>query len=331
MLDPQGNSCRGIKVCEELSQRFKLHMFRVRSGAGVVVRRRSRGTTVHSKRIRNSQEQAILNGKAEVICVYELQGNLFFGALEQVFRKLAAELNSITYLVLDMRRVLEIDDCAVTLLADMERVLAEDGKKVLLAHLPVAAGQVLAERREAGWTKDGFFPDIDAALEWCEDRLIAEESVDNKCEKAIAPLETMDMLAGFDSDEIGLLRSIVEVSHYAPGEVIVREGDPADSLFLLAAGLVNVCLRLGDGTRQKRLATIAPGVAFGELAVLDGGTRSADVIAALPAVCYILPLAKFDELAALHRGMRTKLLSNIGRELSARLRRADAEIRSLEE
>jgi glutaminase len=141
----------------------------------------------------------------------------------------------------------------------------------------------------------------------------------------------MDMLAGFDADEIGLLRSIVEVAHYAPGEVIVREGDPADSLFLLAAGLVNVCLRLGEGTRQKRLATIAPGVAFGELAVLDGGTRSADVVAVLPAVCYILPLAKFDELAALHRGMRTKLLSNIGRELSARLRRADAEIRSLEE
>ena len=171
--------------------------------------------------------------------------------------------------------------------------------------------------------KHGFFPDIDAALEWCEDRLIAEESADQGCEKAVVPLEAMDMLAGFDANEIGLLRSIVELTYYARGEVIVREGDPADSLFLLAAGLVNVCLRLGDGTRQKRLATIAPGVAFGELAVFDGGTRSADVVAVLPAVCYILPLAKFDELAALHRGMRTKLLSNIGRELSARLRRSE--------
>jgi CRP-like cAMP-binding protein len=72
-------------------------------------------------------------------------------------------------------------------------------------------------------------------------------------------------------------------------------------------------------------------VAFGELAVFDRGTRSADVVAMLPEVCYVLPLAKFDEVAALHRGMRTKLLSNIGRELSARLRRADAEIRAREE
>jgi glutaminase len=281
--------------------------------------------------MRSSQEQTILNRKAGTICIYELQGNLFFGALEQVFRKLTAELDSINYLILDMKRVLEIDDCAVALLAEMEKGLAEEGKKVILSHLPVAAGQALTERPEAGWTKDGFFPDIDAALEWCENRLIAEENAGHGCEKTVLPLEAMDILAGFDADEIELLRSIVEVAHYAPGEVIVREGDLADSLFLVAGGLVNVCLRLGDGTRQKRLATIAPGVAFGELAVFDGGTRSADVVAVLPAVCYILPLARFDELAAFHRGMRTKLLSNIGRELSARLRRADAEIRSLEE
>ncbi len=331
LLDAQGNSCRGIKVCEELSQRFKLHMFRVRSLAGVVVRRRSRGTTIHSKRIRSSQEQAILERKAGAICVYELQGNLFFGAMEQVFRRLATELDSITYIILDMKRVLEIDECAVTLLAEMEKALAEKGKKVILSHPPVSASEALAEKPEAGWTRDGFSPDIDAALEWCENRLIAEENAGNGCETTVVSLEAMDILTGFDANEIELLRSIVEVAHYAPGEVIVREGGPADSLFLLGEGLVNVSLRLGDGTRQKRLATIAPGVAFGELAVFDGGTRSADVVAVLPAVCYILPLAKFDELAAGHRGIRTKLLSNIGRELSSRLRRADAEIRSLEE
>ena len=331
LLDPQGNSCRGIKVCEELSQRFKLHMFRVRSVPGVVVRRRSQGTTVHSKRMRSSLEQAILDRKAGSICVYELQGNLFFGTLEQVFRKLAAELDCLSYLVLDMKRVLEIDDCAVTLLAELEKALAERGKKVILSHLPVAASRALMESGEASWAKNGIFPDIDAALEWCENRLIAEESTDNRCDKGMISLEGMDILTGFNEHEIRLLNSIVDVAHFDAGEVIVREGDPADSLFLLAAGLVSVCLWLGDGTRRKRLATIAPGVAFGELAVFDGGTRSADVIADQPTVCYVLPLAKLDELATPHPDIRTKLLNNIGRELSARLRRADAEIRSLEE
>jgi len=55
------------------------------------------------------------------------------------------------------------------------------------------------------------------------------------------------------------------------------------------------------------------------------------VIANRPAICYVLPFAKLDELAARHPEIRTKLLCNIGRELSVRLRRADDEIRSLEE
>ncbi len=331
LLDEQGNSCRGIKVCQELSQRFKLHMFRVRSTAGVAVRRRSRGTTIRSKRMRSSQEQAILSRKAGGICVYELQGNLYFGALEQLFRKVGADMDSFSHLILDMKRVPDIDDCAAALLADMEETLSEKGKIMILSHLSVAANCALTERPESGWKKDGLFPDLDAALEWCENQLLAAENPDSSCGNTILALQEMDILAGLDHSEITLLQSVVDVAQYGAGEVIVREGDPADSLFLLASGLVNVCLRLGDGMRQKRLATIAPGVAFGELAIFDGGTRSADVIAHQFAICYVLPLAKLEELAVLHPDIRTKLMSNIGRELSARLRRADAEIRALEE
>ena len=97
------------------------------------------------------------------------------------------------------------------------------------------------------------------------------------------------------------------------------------------AGTVSVCLRLTDGNRQRRLSTITPGLAFGELALVDGGKRSADVVADEPALCYVLPIAKFRELATNHPGIETKLIFNICRELSARLRRADAEIRSLAE
>ena len=119
--------------------------------------------------------------------------------------------------------------------------------------------------------------------------------------------------------------------HYAQGETIIRENDRADDLFLLAAGTVSVFLRLTDGNRRRRVSTITPGLAFGELALLDGGKRSADVIADEPALCYVLPIAKFRALASDHPAIESKLIFNIGRELSARLRRADAEIRSLAE
>jgi glutaminase len=85
-LDEQGTSCRGIQVCEELSERFRLHMFKSRSAAGFVVRRGYRGNTVRSKRRRGSPEERILNDKGSTISVFELQGSLFFSTMEQVLK-----------------------------------------------------------------------------------------------------------------------------------------------------------------------------------------------------------------------------------------------------
>jgi glutaminase len=331
LLDNRGNSCRGIQVCEELSESFKLHMFRIRTVTEVVIRRRYRATTVRSKRLRSNQEQSILNRKGESLCVYELQGDLFFGTMEQVFRRLVSELRTVSYLILDVKRVMQVDDCARTLLAQMNDMLAREGKKLLFAHLPHATGVALRKDPQTNWTENSFFSDTDTALEWCENQLIRQEHSGGIPQNTPTPLAAMDIVAGFSISELMLLESIIEEIHYAAGVTIIREGDPADSLFLLAAGLVSVRLRLGDGTRQKRLSTITPGVAFGELALFDGGTRSADVIADEPSVCYVLPAAKLDELAATNPEIRSKLIFNIGRELSARLRRADAEIRSLEE
>jgi glutaminase len=331
LLDEQGNSCRGLQVCEELSERFKLHMFGVRSATSVVIRRRYHGATVRSKRLRGRQEQAILDSKADRIRVYELQGELFFGTMEQVFRKLASDLEDISYLLLDVKRVVHIDGCARTMLAQMGDLLAKRGKQLVFAYLPEAVATPLRVGGEEKWSENSFFGDLDAALEWCENRLISEDHHACLWERPLVPFADMEILAGLGESEIALLQSAVREVSYRAGEVIIREGDKADSLFMLAAGLASVRLKLDDGTRSKRLSTITPGVVFGELALFDGGLRSADVIADEPTVCYVLPIAKLDELATSHPGIRTQLLVNSGRELSARLRRADAEIRALEE
>ncbi len=331
LLDEQGNSCRGIQVCEEFSQRFKLHMFRSRAVTGVVVRRSYRGAAVRSKRRRNSAEQTILARKGGEICVYELQGNLFFGTMEQVLRRLGAELESVSYLILDMKRVMEIDECAATLLEQINHMLAERSKKLILSHCQSSLPILLEERKESQWPDNSFFSDSDSALEWCENRLLYQAQPGALRKRSHVPLRGTEIVSGLGQAEIALLESIVEEVRYGAGEVIIREGDMADSLFLLATGLVSVRLRLGGGERHKRLSTITPGLAFGELALLDSGTRSADVVADEPSVCYLLRTAKLNELAVSHPEIRTKLILNIGRELSARLRQADAEIRSLAE
>jgi hypothetical protein len=157
LLDDHGNSCRGIQVCEELSARFKLHMFGARAAAGVGLRRNYQATTVRSIRQRVSVEPAILDRKGDAICVYELQGNLFFGALEQVFRKLTTELATLTYLVLDVKRVLEIDQCAITLIVQLNGWLASQGKMLIFAHLAPRFADRLKRHPDYVWTDKSFF------------------------------------------------------------------------------------------------------------------------------------------------------------------------------
>jgi glutaminase len=331
LLDDQGNSYRGIQVCKELSERFKLHMFQSRAAAGIVVRRSYRGTTVRSKRMRGDAEQSILDRKGEMICVYELQGNLFFGTMEQLLRRLSADLESFSYLILDVKRSAQIDVCARTLLAQMNDMLATAGKKLMLAHLPDALKSTLQQIRESEWTSDQFFPDTDSALEWCENQFILQAGPGVAVVRPPVALAAMDIVAGLSAEEIALLEPIVGEAHYSAGDIIIREGDSADRLFLVAAGSATVGLRLANGQGKRRLSTITPGLAFGELALLDGGARSADVIADDAVMCYIVPIAKLEILARNHPEIRTKLIFNIGRELTARLRRADREIRSLAE
>jgi glutaminase len=331
-LDEQGNSCRGIQVCEELSERFNLHMFKTRFTTSVVVRRSYRATTVRSKRRRSSAQESILAQKGSTICVYELQGNLFFSTVEQVLRQMADELDSFSFLIVDLKRVLQIDECAVGLLAQMREALQQRNRTtLLLTHLPESCAELFTHNPQSRWPSESLFADIDSALEWCEDRVLQQARPDLVREGRQAPLSEMDILAGFSRQEISLVESIVKEQNYSKGETIIREGDVADALYLLAAGRVSICLNIKNGARRQRLSTLTPGLAFGDLALLDGGTRSADVIADEPTVCYVLPTAKLEALARSHPEIQSKLIFNIGRELSARLRRADAEIRSLAE
>ena len=86
----------------------------------------------------------------------------------------------------------------------------------------------------------------------------------------------------------------------------------------------------GQGDRKKRVASIGPGLSFGEMALLDGGKRSADIVADERVICYGLAVEQLQELAAEHPNIMITILSNLTREFSERLRHANEEISALE-
>lgn len=110
------------------------------------------------------------------------------------------------------------------------------------------------------------------------------------------------------------------------GEILVRESESSRELYIIAKGAASAYLRLPDEGRPTRLITFTTGTVFGELALLDEETRSATVKADEFMVCYVLGQEDFAAIARERPGIAIRLLANLGRELSVRLRRANRAI-----
>ncbi len=143
--------------------------------------------------------------------------------------------------------------------------------------------------------------------------------------------EQMNIVRGFTPEESAhFLKALIRQT-YRKGEAVFREGDTGKDLYLLTRGSVTVKIRLKESNRLKRLFTFTPGVTFGEVALLDGKPRSADVWAEEDSEVYRL---SFDDFKALRREkpeIVIKLLLNIAKEFSRNLRRISNEVRALED
>jgi CRP-like cAMP-binding protein len=98
------------------------------------------------------------------------------------------------------------------------------------------------------------------------------------------------------------------------GEVIFHQGDPGDSLHIVAAGSVKILLPSAEGD-EAIIATLRPGDFFGELALLDGAPRSATAAALDQSETLVLPRDTFLGLLNTSPGLRDALLAGLAHEL----------------
>jgi small-conductance mechanosensitive channel/CRP-like cAMP-binding protein len=94
-----------------------------------------------------------------------------------------------------------------------------------------------------------------------------------------AILRRVPLFDSFDAEEIGELASGVALQQFKAGAVVVREGEPGVSLFVVVSGLLDVFKQMENGEARK-VGLLAPGQVFGEWSLLTGATRSATVTAA---------------------------------------------------
>lgn len=294
-------------------------VFTLRMSRGVI-RREQHGDVAQSRRTREAGDAALLATHGRAILTLELEGPLFFASAETLHNRIdAAITEGVRYVVLDVARVTELDSTGARIMLQADERLRGAGCRLAVcggALRPDLAAMLADHGVAEALTPARMFPDLDRALEWCENELLSSHrgSPDDGTE---VTLTLFDLFRDVDPADLAALRTALVRREYPAATTVFRRGDEGDALYLVARGSASAWL---DDTR---LMTFSKGTFFGEMALLDRERRSATVNADEPLVCWVMERASFERLTATHPHAGLVFLSNLGRELSRRMRRAN--------
>jgi len=131
-------------------------------------------------------------------------------------------------------------------------------------------------------------------------------------------LRRIKMLADVDERLLASLLSYLEVVKTPPFGTVVSKGEHGDALFMVLEGEVRARVMI-DG-QESTLATMGVGECFGELAILDQGPRSADVIANQPTVLIKVSAGALKKMFAEAPALAAPFMFALARVLSQRVR-----------
>ena len=137
------------------------------------------------------------------------------------------------------------------------------------------------------------FPSLNVNMtEMNEDR--AQRKLDEDYARRVDALSRVDVFRALDAQKIDQLARRLRRAIFGPGEVVLHQGDPGDSLYVVQSG--QVAVRIEVHGRQREVATLTAGQFFGEMSLMTGESRAATVVAKTDVECYIVEKESFQEI-----------------------------------
>jgi CRP/FNR family transcriptional regulator, cyclic AMP receptor protein len=133
-------------------------------------------------------------------------------------------------------------------------------------------------------------------------------------EKPTELLAYVPLFSELSARELERIASVAIPRSYPKGVRVFHEGDASDACYIVRAGKLRVTREHSDG-RAIALATLGPGDFFGELAMLDGGSRSASVETLSECELVALPASDVRRVIAAHGDIAAKLIVALTRRL----------------
>lgn len=297
----------------------------VRSLDRTLLRARLRGGEAPSRRIYPEAHEAVLQAARERIELLLLGGPLFFGNATRLAQALDSSDPATRFVIVDLGGVSTIDATGATVLQQESESLRRRGTRLLLAGVGedhphgrrLRAFGCFRESPRSDW-----FADVDRAMEWAERELLAEAGLD--LDGPTMPLPATNLFRGLDTDDAARLAAVMQVRRLAAGELLFREGAPADGLYVLTRGSVSVLAGAEVAGGGRRFLSFSPGLMLGETAMLDGGGRSASAVADVASELWQLTPEALATLGRETPALAVAVHRNIAVHLAQRLRQGTA-------
>ncbi len=297
-----------------------------------VVKNALSGATYTSKVQRPPKHGRALRVHGHELFILQLQGFLFFGTANQLVERLRqrmgeAGLPAVRYLMLDLRLVSGIDSSALLGFVKMRKLAESQATGLIFVH----TSPDIRSQLESNGIRDGedvvvrWFPELDRAVEWCEDQILLARSF--ALEEPHLPLDER-LARVLVSVETPRLMRFLERMEVPAGHLLMRQDDPADDVYLVESGRITAQMELGDGT-EVRLLTMGAGSVVGQEELYQGTSRTASVVTETPSIIYRLSAGALHRMETDEPDLAIALHHFMSRLLTERLGMIQRTLRSL--
>lgn len=291
------------------------------------------GATRGSRRVYPPEQATYLRDEGHRIKLVELDGAIFFGTADRLGFETLRAANGAQYLIIDLRRVTMIDASGALMLNKLDRLLRDQGVTMLLAHISptsrlgraLQGAGVFVQRYHNEW-----FEDADRALEYAERKILGEARAAG--EERELEIQDFALLKGLTPDELRVMKPYLDRQLFPVRAALYRDGQFGDRLYLLARGAVSIVAEDPESKgKPRRIVTLAPGVIFGESAMIEGGTHSSTAIAETEVITYSLSRKNLEAIHARDPELSRRIVLNMVSHMSGLLRMTTTLLRDASE
>jgi SulP family sulfate permease len=293
------------------------------SRVGVITHALS-GVELQSNVDRPVVHQRLLREEGGRLFLLKLQGFIFFGTANSLLHSIRArmadsKLAPLGCVILDFRRVSGLDSSAALSLAKAGQLARSSRFSLLLTQVPAEMRAHLQRSfvSDTAGEAPQFFPDLDHALEWWEERML----VAHAAEAAAGGGNLQAQLIPYwpRTRTLELLLGRLERRTFVAGQYLIRQGGEADAIYFIESGEVSTVLEGANGSPPRRLRRQGAGTVLGELGMLLRQPRSASVLVNQPTVVFSLTEAALAALKFHQPEVAADFFEFLSRYLSERV------------